>query len=84
LAIEQTLKSGSTVTEMDTDDAVIDLPTTAQPLPVHADGLVSALGGSRFIDTTDGVGMGVLASDQVLTGVTQRAVVPLDGLQQPL
>ncbi len=69
---------------MDTNDTVIDLTTTAQPLPVRANGLVPALGGPRFINAADGVGMGVLACDQLLAGVAECAFVPLDGLQQPL
>jgi hypothetical protein len=38
---------------MHTDDTVIDLAATAQPLSRGADGLVAALGRPRFIDAAD-------------------------------
>ena len=52
---------------MHADDAVVDLAATAQPLPPGTDGLVTALGRSRFIDAADSLGMGMFASDQTLT-----------------
>lgn len=63
---------------MYTDDAVIDLAATAQPLPRGADGLVAALGRSRFIDATDGFRVAVVACHQLLTLVANGLLVPLD------
>ena len=69
---------------MHPNDAVVDLATTAQPLPGGADGVLAALGRPGFINAADGVGMGVVAGDQLLTDVADRGFVPLDRLQQPL
>jgi hypothetical protein len=63
------LKSGHAVTQVDTDDAVIDFAATAQPLSGSTDGLIAALGRSRFIDTADRFGMGVIARQQLLAAV---------------
>lgn len=69
---------------MDDDDAVVDLAATAQPLPPGAHGLVTAFGGSRFIDTADGRGVALFASDQLLAPVADSAFIPLDRFQQAL
>jgi len=63
---------------MHTDDAVIDLAATAQPLPRGADGLVAALGRSRFIEAADCFGVVVVACHQLLTLVANGLLVPLD------
>ena len=44
---------------MHADDAVVDLAATAEPLPPDANGLIAALGRSRFIEAADRLGMGV-------------------------
>jgi hypothetical protein len=69
---------------MHTDDAVIDLATTAQPLPGGADGLVPALGRPGFINAADGIRMGVVVCHDLLALIPDRRFLPLDGLQQPL
>jgi hypothetical protein len=69
---------------MHTDDAVVHLAATAEPLPPGADRLVAALGRSRFIDTADRLGMGVLACDQLLALVADARSIPLDRFQQSL
>lgn len=63
---------------MHTDDAVIDLAATAQPLPRGADRLVAALGRPRFIDAADGLGVGMFAGDQPLALVASGVFIPLD------
>jgi len=63
---------------MHTDDAILDLAATAQPLPRDADGLVAALGRSRFIDATDSFRVAVVACHQLLTLVANGQLVPLD------
>jgi hypothetical protein len=63
---------------MHADDAVIDLAATAQPLPRDADGLVAALGRSRFIDATDCFRVAVVACHQLLALVAHGLLVPLD------
>jgi hypothetical protein len=63
---------------MHTDDAIFDLAATAQPWPRDADGLVAALGRSRFIDATDCFRVVVVACHQLLTLVANSLFVPLD------
>ena len=63
---------------MHSDDAVIDFAATAQPLPRGADGLVAALGRSRFIDAADRLGVAMVACHQLLTLVADGAFIPLD------
>jgi hypothetical protein len=69
---------------MHADDAVIDFAATAQPLPRGADGLIAALGRSRFIDTADRLGVSVLTGDQPLALVADAAFIPLDRFQETL
>jgi hypothetical protein len=63
---------------MHTDDAILDLAATAQPLPRGTDGLVAALGRSRFIDATDCFRVAVVVCHQLLTLVAHGLLVPLD------
>lgn len=69
---------------MHADDAVVNLAATAEPLPPDADGMVAALGRSRFIDATDRLGMGVFVGNQLLTAVADARSIPLDRFQQTL
>jgi hypothetical protein len=63
---------------MYTDDAVIHFAATAQPLPRGADGLVAALGRSRFIDAADRLNVAVIACHQLLALVANTGAIPLD------
>jgi hypothetical protein len=63
---------------MHTDDAVVDLATTAQPLPRGTDGLVAALGRPRFIDAADCFRVTVFACHQLLALVAHGLLIPLD------
>jgi hypothetical protein len=56
---------------MHTDDAVIHFAATAQPLPRGADGLLAALGRSRFINATDCFRVAMVACHQLLTLVAR-------------
>jgi hypothetical protein len=69
---------------MDADDTVVHLATTAKPLPPRPDGMRAALGGARFIDAADGLGMTVVAGHQLLTPVADVTFIPLDRFQEPL
>ncbi len=69
---------------MHTDDAVVHLAATAEPLPSGTDRVVAALGRSRFIDTADRLRMGMLARDQLLALVADARSIPLDRFQQTL
>jgi hypothetical protein len=63
---------------MHADDAIIDLAATAEPLPRDANGLIAALGRSRFIEAADRLGMGVGLPDQSLALVAHATFIPLD------
>jgi hypothetical protein len=63
---------------MHADDAVIDFAATAQPLPCGANGLVTALGRSRFIDAADRLDVAMVASHQVLALIADARALPLD------
>ncbi len=64
------------VAEVDTDDAVIDLARVATPLPLDTGGLVAGFGMSRIVDDADGLGIGVIAHDNVLNLIDELAVIP--------
>jgi hypothetical protein len=69
---------------MHADDAIIDLPTTAQPLPGNPDGMRTALGRPRLVQTPDGLGVRVFAGDDPLALVAHAVLLPLDGLHKTL
>jgi hypothetical protein len=66
------------------DDAVIDLAATTQPLTRDADGMLAALGRSRFVKAADGLLVGVFAGDQLLACVPHAALIPLDRFHETL
>jgi hypothetical protein len=84
LTVEQTLKAGAAVAEMDTDDAVVDLATTTQPLPSRANGMHAAFDRSRFVQATDGLPMSVFASNELLALVPHFRLLPLDRFHETL
>ena len=63
---------------MNTDDTVIDLAATAEPLPRGTDRLVAALGCPRFINATDRLDMAMVARHQLLAHVANAGAIPLD------
>ena len=69
---------------MHTDNAVVDLAATTQPLPRGADGMHAALGRSRFVKAADGLLVSVIAGDQPLALVAQAGLIPLDRFQETL
>ena len=69
---------------MHADDAVIDLATTAEPLPPGAHGMAAALGRPRFIETADRLGMSMFTGNQLLAVVAHARLIPLDRLHETL
>jgi len=63
---------------MHADNTVIDFAATPQPLPCGANGLVAALGRSRFIDATNRFDMAMVACHQLLALVADGSLIPLD------
>jgi hypothetical protein len=69
---------------MHADDAIVNLAATTQPLPRGADGMVAALGRSRFVQAADGLLVGMLAGDQALAVVAHPGLMPLDRFDETL
>jgi len=69
---------------MNSYNTVFNLSSVAVVLPGCADGTASAFGCARFVNQTDGIGVGVVASDDLLATIAKLFFIPLDGLQKPL
>ena len=83
-AVQQHLKARSSVTEMHSHHAVVDLAAVAVVLPPHADGFVPALRDAGLVHAPNGVGMRVLASHDLLAAIPQLLFIPLDRFQEAL
>lgn len=83
-AVQQHLKAGSRVAQMNADHAVVHLAAIAVPLAPHAHGLPAALGRARFVDAANRLRMSVLLGHDRLTAVTQLLFIPLDRFEEPL
>ena len=82
--VQQTLKAGSAIAEMHTDDAVVHLAAITQPLPRGADGMHAALGCGRFVNAADGLLVSMLAGDEPLAVVPHTGFIPLDRFHETL
>jgi hypothetical protein len=82
--IQQALKARCAVAEMHADNAVVDLATTAEPLPGGRRRVRAALGRAGFIEAPDRPGMRVLPGDDPLALVAHLSLFPLDGLHKTL
>jgi hypothetical protein len=69
---------------MHAHETIVDLATTAQPLPAGRHGMVTALGRPRLVETPDGLGVRMFAGDETLALVAHACLIPLDGLDEPL
>jgi hypothetical protein len=69
---------------MHSDDAVVDLAATPQPLPCGAGGMATALDRSGFIQAADGLRVSVFARDELLALVPYARLIPLDRFQETL
>lgn len=69
---------------MNSDNTVFHFAATSQPLPRHADGVIAALGCSRFINAPDRLGVGVILGDEPLAAIANAGSIPLDRFQQTL
>jgi hypothetical protein len=66
------------------DHPVLHFAATSQPLSRRADGVMAALGGSRFINAANRLGVGVIVGDDSLAAVAKTGLVPMDRFQQTL
>jgi hypothetical protein len=69
---------------MHSDDAVVDLAATTQPLPRGTDGMHAALGRPGFVNDANGLLVSVFAGDQLLAFVAYTALIPLDRFHETL
>jgi len=84
ITVQQTLKTGGAIAEMHADHAVVNLAATTQPLPCGTDGMLTALGRSRFVNAANGLLVSMLASNQPLAVVPHTELIPLDRFHEPL
>ena len=64
--------------------AIVDLATTAQPLPRGSRRVCAALGDTRFVDESDGLAMCMVLRHDLLTAITQQLLIPLDRFEKTL
>src|SRR5208282_4837847 len=64
------------IAEVDADDAVIDLTRVAAPLTLHASGMGAGLRMAGVINDADGIGIRMIATDDVPHTLAHPAVVP--------
>ncbi len=69
---------------MHTDDAVIDLATTPQPLPRNADSMHATLGCPGFVQAANGLLVSMFAGHQPLALVPHAGLIPLDRFHETL
>lgn len=69
---------------MHTDDAVVDLAATTEPLPRGANSMVATLGRAGLIQAADGLRVRVFAGDQPLAFVAHGNLIPLDRFHKTL
>lgn len=78
IAVEHGAKTGvkAGVAEVNADDAVVNLAGVAAPLALDAGGFFAGLGMTGIVDDTDGLGIGMIADDEVLDAIANPATVP--------
>lgn len=77
-AIEQHLKTGNRVAEMDAHHTIIDLPPIAVVLPADAHRLPAAFGRARFVHATDRFAVRMVCGNNLLAVISQFFFIPLD------
>ena len=69
---------------MNTDDTVFDFAAIAVVLAGNADRVTTALVGPRFVDGSNGFGVGVIPGNDLLAAVAEQFFIPLDRLEESL
>jgi hypothetical protein len=83
-AVQQHLKTGRRVAEVNAHNTVVDLPTIAIPLARNSNGRFAALSRARFVHATDGLRMGMVVGDDLLATASKFLFVPLDRFEKAL
>ncbi len=78
IAVEHGAEAGvvAGIAQVDADHAVVDLAGVAAPLEMNARGFVAALGMAGIVDDADGLGIGMIASNNLLDAIAQAHVTP--------
>ena len=69
---------------MNNHNTVVDLPSVSIPLAGNSHGRFATLGRARFVHATDGLGVGMILSDDLLTTISEFLFIPLDRFEKPL
>ena len=84
LAIEQYLKTGRRVAEVNSHHAIVDFAAIAVILPADAHRVVAALGRARLVHTADGFRVRMIVDDDLLAAIAEFLFIPLDGFEESL
>jgi hypothetical protein len=76
LSIDQATEAGFGIGDGDVVDAVFDFSAIAVVLSLYAACMISALGRSRFINSTNGFWVRMLGGDQPLASIPKPWMVP--------
>ena len=82
--VQQHLKTGRRVAEVNPHNTVVDLPPVAVPLAGNSHGRFAALGRARLVHTTDGLGVGMILGDDLLAAISEFLFIPLDRFEKAL
>lgn len=69
---------------MNAHNAIVDFSAVAVPLAGNADGVFAALGRPRLVDATDGLGMGMVFGNDLLTAISEFLFIPFDRFEKAL
>ena len=83
-AIQQHLKVGCRVADMNPHHTVVHLPTVAIPLTTCTHRLLAALGRSGLVHATNGLAVGMFFGDDLLASISELLFIPLDRFEKPL
>jgi len=78
IAVEHGAKMGveAAVAEVNADDTIVDLAGVAAPLALDAGGFIAGLGMTRIVDDADGLGIVMIANDDLLHAITNVFAIP--------
>lgn len=83
-AVQQHLKAGRTVAEMNAHNTVVHLPTVAIVLTTGAHRFLAALGRAGLIHATDRLGVRMVLDHDLLASISQLFLIPLDRFEKAL
>lgn len=78
ITVEHGAKTGveGGVAQVNADDTIVDFAGVAAPLSLHAGGFFAGLGVTGIVDDADGLGIVMIANDDLLHAITNAAAIP--------